>query len=31
MDFSWKIVIDAGVISCALLVATFLRGKWRFL
>lgn len=31
MDFSWKIVIDAGVISCALLLATVLRSKWRFL
>jgi len=31
MDFSWKIVIDAGIISAALLVATFLRTKIRFL
>jgi glutamate:Na+ symporter, ESS family len=31
MDFSWKIVIDAGIISAALLVATFLRTKLRFL
>jgi len=31
MDFSWKIVIDAGIISTALLVATFLRTKLRFL
>jgi ESS family glutamate:Na+ symporter len=31
MDFSWKIVIDAGVISAALLGATFLRTKLRFL
>ncbi len=31
MDFSWKIAIDAGVISCALLLATFLRTKLRFL
>ncbi len=31
MEFSWKIVIDAGVISMALLLATFLRSKWRFL
>ncbi|HQC27695.1 MAG TPA: sodium:glutamate symporter, partial [Treponemataceae bacterium] len=31
MDFSWKIVIDAGVISAALLLATFLRAKLRFL
>ncbi len=31
MDFSWKIVIDAGIISAALLVATFLRTKVRFL
>ena len=31
MEFSWKIVIDAGVISMALLFATFLRSKWRFL
>ncbi|PKL07430.1 MAG: sodium:glutamate symporter [Spirochaetae bacterium HGW-Spirochaetae-7] len=31
MDFSWKIIIDAGIISTALLVATFLRTKLRFL
>lgn len=31
MDFSWKIIIDAGIISAALLVATFLRTKLRFL
>lgn len=31
MDFSWKIAIDAGIISAALLFATFLRTKWRFL
>ncbi len=31
MDFSWKIVIDAGVISAALLVATLLRTRLRFL
>ncbi|TFG84083.1 MAG: sodium:glutamate symporter [Spirochaetales bacterium] len=31
MEFSWKIIIDAGVISAALLFATFLRSKWRFL
>jgi len=31
MDFSWKIAIDAGVISCALLLATFLRTRLRFL
>jgi ESS family glutamate:Na+ symporter len=31
MDFSWKIVIDAGIISMALLLATFLRSKFRFL
>jgi len=30
MDFSWKIVIDAGCISIALLVATFIRSKVRF-
>ncbi len=30
MEFSWKIVIDAGAISCALLFATFLRAKVRF-
>ncbi len=31
MDFSWKIIIDAGIISTALLIATFLRTKLRFL
>jgi glutamate:Na+ symporter, ESS family len=31
MDFSWKIVIDAGVISAALVVAGFLRTRLRFL
>ncbi|GAB1456920.1 sodium/glutamate symporter [Spirochaetota bacterium] len=31
MDFSWKIIIDAGIISTALLVATFLRTKLKFL
>ena len=31
MDFSWKIIIDAGIISAALLLATFLRAKVRFL
>ncbi|HQJ22100.1 MAG TPA: sodium:glutamate symporter, partial [Rectinema sp.] len=31
MDFSWKIVIDAGLISFALVIATFLRSKVRFL
>jgi len=31
MDFSWKIVIDAGIISTALLLATFLRSKLRVL
>jgi len=31
MDFSWKIIIDAGIISAALIVATFLRTKLRFL
>lgn len=30
MDFSWKIVIDAGVISSALLAATLLRARFRF-
>lgn len=30
MDFSWKIVIDAGAISIALLFATLLRAKVRF-
>lgn len=31
MDFSWKIAIDAGVISCALLFSSFLRTKLKFL
>lgn len=31
MGMSWKIVIDAGAISVALLLATFLRSKARFL
>jgi len=31
MGMSWKIVIDAGAISVALLLATFLRSKLRFL
>ena len=31
MEFSWKIVIDAGIISAALLLATALRSRWRFL
>lgn len=31
MDLSWEIVIDAGVISAALILASFLRAKWRFL
>lgn len=30
MDFSWKIVIDAGAISVALLLATFIRAKVPF-
>jgi len=30
MDFSWKIVIDAGAISLAILIATALRAKVRF-
>ncbi len=30
MDFSWKIVIDAGAISLALLLATLVRAKIRF-
>ena len=30
MDFSWKVIIDAGLISTALLVATFIRSKVRF-
>ncbi|GAB1431866.1 sodium/glutamate symporter [Spirochaetota bacterium] len=31
MDFSWKIVIDAGIISCAMILASFLRTKLKFL
>lgn len=31
MDFSWKFAIDAGAISLALLCATFLRARSRFL
>lgn len=31
MDFSWKFVIDAGLISIALVLATFLRSKITFL
>jgi len=30
MDFSWKFVIDAGLISTALLLATLIRSKLRF-
>lgn len=30
MDFSWKMFIDAGLISAALLLATFIRSKVRF-
>jgi ESS family glutamate:Na+ symporter len=30
MDFSWKVVIDAGLISAALLLATLIRSKVRF-
>jgi len=30
MDFSWNIVIDAGLISVALVLATFLRSKIPF-
>lgn len=30
MEFSWKVIIDAGMISTALLLATFLRSKVRF-
>jgi len=30
MDFSWNIVIDAGLISVALVLATFLRSKISF-
>lgn len=30
MDFSWKVIIDAGLISSALLLATFIRSKVRF-
>ena len=31
MDFSWKMVIDAGLISIALVLATLLRAKIPFL
>ncbi len=31
MDFSWKIIIDAGSVSLALLVATLIRSRFRFL
>ncbi|HCO49024.1 MAG TPA: sodium:glutamate symporter [Spirochaetaceae bacterium] len=30
MDFSWKMIIDAGLISSALILATFIRSKLRF-
>ncbi len=30
MEFSWKVIIDAGMISTALLLATFVRSKVRF-
>lgn len=30
MDFSWKIVIDAGAIAVAILLATAIRAKFRF-
>ncbi len=30
MEFSWKVVIDAGAISAALILATVLRSKFRF-
>jgi len=30
MDFSWKAIIDAGLISSALLIATLIRSKVRF-
>lgn len=30
MDFSWKVIIDAGFISAALLLATFIRSRVRF-
>ncbi|MDP2790749.1 MAG: sodium:glutamate symporter [Rectinemataceae bacterium] len=30
MEFSWKVVIDAGAISAALIIATILRSKVRF-
>lgn len=30
MDFSWKVIIDAGLISSALILATFIRSKVRF-
>lgn len=31
MDFSWKMVIDAGIVSVGLVFATFLRSKIKFL
>ncbi|MBN1520627.1 MAG: sodium:glutamate symporter [Spirochaetales bacterium] len=31
MEFSWKIIIDAGIISAGLVLATFLRTRLRFL
>lgn len=31
MDFSWKFMIDAGTVSVALILATFLRTRLRFL
>ncbi len=30
MDFSWKVIIDASLISSALILATFIRSKVRF-
>ncbi len=30
MDFSWKIVIDAGAVSLALIVATLIRSRFQF-
>ena len=30
MEFSWKVIIDAGLISTALLLATFIRSRVRF-
>ena len=30
MDFSWKVIIDAGAIAAALLIATILRARLRF-